>query len=49
MDLTYEDLIWAAARWLAYGIGALILLGTTVIIGIAIAVTIKERTKTRRQ
>uniref|UniRef100_UPI002F90B3A2 hypothetical protein n=1 Tax=Streptomyces sp. NBC_01001 TaxID=2903713 RepID=UPI002F90B3A2 len=49
MTFTYEELAWSAARMLAYLIGGLLLCGIAVIITVALAVTIKEHTKTPRQ
>lgn len=49
MTFTREELAWAAARMLAYGTGALLLLAITVIITLAITVTFKDHRKSAQR
>ncbi|MGW2995465.1 hypothetical protein ACWDA9_28200 [Streptomyces sp. NPDC001193] len=48
MTFTYEESAWAAARLLAYLLGALLLFGIAIVIAVALGVTVKEHVKSRR-
>ncbi|MGW8777622.1 hypothetical protein ACWGNM_06065 [Streptomyces sp. NPDC055796] len=49
MTFTDEDLVWAAARMLAWLFGALVLCGIAIVVTVAITVTVKAHRKSPRR